>query len=175
MEKLSKNISRLVFKRNIPYKMETYILNCEMLQVLAEMDGIQTVAAIAAKLNRQVGDLVTTFATLYQQKLIFLVRPDPTIITQPSARGYGFHGSRMGITNGYENANALNGKAGCHDKANKYFEHGVLLLKRRFYKKALQQFELALELDPKNRLCHAYINRILKLLKRDVNRHLSAT
>ncbi len=83
MTKLSQNISNLVFRRNIPLKLETYVLNCEMLQVLVEIDGIKTVAAIAGLLNKPVGELINTFATLYQQKLIFLVKPNPAIATQP--------------------------------------------------------------------------------------------
>ncbi len=86
MAKLSQNMSNLVFRRNIPFKLETYVLNCDMLQVLAEMDGIKNVAAIAADLDKGVEDLVTTLATLYQQKLIFLVKPDPSIVPQSDVK-----------------------------------------------------------------------------------------
>ena len=83
MAKLYQNISKLVFRRNIPFKLETYIVNCVMLQVLAELDGIKNVSAVAAKLNRKVQDLVTTFAALYQQKLILLVNPNPAVVSRP--------------------------------------------------------------------------------------------
>ena len=83
MAKLYQNISNLVFRRNIPFKLETYIVNCEMLQVLAELDGIKNVSVIAAKLNREISDLVTTFAALYQQKLILLVKPNPAVVSKP--------------------------------------------------------------------------------------------
>jgi len=82
----SQSISKLVFRRNIPFKLETYVLNCEMLQVLVEMDGIKDVGAIAAKLNKTVGKLVNTFATLYQQKLIFLVNPKAAMGTEPPVK-----------------------------------------------------------------------------------------
>jgi tetratricopeptide (TPR) repeat protein len=175
MAKLSQNISKLVFRRNIPFKMETYVLNCEMLQVLVEMDGIRTVAAIAAKLNRQVGDLVTTFATLYQQKLIFLVKPNPAIITQPAAKVTIIDNSKERTAGVFEKTDEAYKKEGPNERAVKCYENGLIFLKRRLYRKALHQFELALEFDPQNRLCHAYIQKILKLLKRDKNRHLRIT
>lgn len=102
MAKLTQNISKLVFRRNIPFKLETYILNCEMLQVLAEMDGIKTVAAIAAELNKQVGDLVNAFAALYQQKLIFLVKPNLAAITQPIPKVQVADESKKSVGNGLE-------------------------------------------------------------------------
>lgn len=86
MTKLSKNIPNLVFRRNIPFKLETYVVNCEMLQVLAELDGIKNVSDIAAGLNKQVSELVTTFATLYQQKLILSVKPNQSVIDPPPSK-----------------------------------------------------------------------------------------
>lgn len=86
MNRMSQNISNLVFRRNIPFKMETYVLNCEMLQVLAEMDGIKDVAGIAAALNKPLGDMMTIFAALYRQKLIFLIKPDPSGAKHPSPK-----------------------------------------------------------------------------------------
>jgi hypothetical protein len=89
MAKLSQNISNLVFRRNIPFKLETYVLNCEMLEVLVEIDGIKTVAAIAALLNKSVDQLINPFATLYQQKLIFLLKPNPAIAAKPHSETLG--------------------------------------------------------------------------------------
>jgi len=86
MTKLSKNISNLVFRRNIPFKLETYVVNYEMLQVLAELDGIKNVSDIAARLNKQVSELMTTFATLYQQKLILSVKPNQAIVNHPPSK-----------------------------------------------------------------------------------------
>lgn len=155
--------------------METYVLNCEMLQVLAEMDGIRTVAAIAAKLDRQVGDLVTTFATLYQQKLIFLVKPNPTIITQPATNVSIFDKPKERNSGGFLKANKAYKRGGSNRRAAKCYGNGLVFLRHRSYKKALHQFELALELDPQNRLCHAYIQKILKLIKREKNRRSRTT
>jgi tetratricopeptide (TPR) repeat protein len=57
-----------------------------MLQVLAELDGIKNVSDIAAGLNKQVSELVTTFATLYQQKLILSVKPNQSVIDPPPSK-----------------------------------------------------------------------------------------
>jgi hypothetical protein len=251
-----------------------------MLQVLVEMDGIKNVAAIATILNKHVGDLVTTFATLYHQKLIFLVKPNPTIVSQsdlvenPSAKlnsigltrasvssmqikkdlSIHHHVSRkmndnqillsgnhntiaesMSPTFSHNvrvdtkspitkiNQNTINSKDSklvntipqkvnrtfhlpnsqlidthkvrdtrlplrpikggvygqkkaplpkfdqfkeCPTKeAMEYFEKGLAYLQRRSYKEALHQFQIALKLDPDNRLCRANIQRIKKVLQ----------
>ncbi len=83
MSKRSLNISEIVFKRNIPSKLETYVFNCDMLRVLAEMDGTKTVAAIAADMNKAAGDLVTILAALYKRKLISIVKPRTTVLPRP--------------------------------------------------------------------------------------------
>jgi hypothetical protein len=85
MNRTSQNLSRLVFRRNIPVKMETYVVNCEMIQVLAEMDGTKDVTAIATALNKTLGDMMTIFAALYRQKLIFLVKSDLPGADRPSS------------------------------------------------------------------------------------------
>jgi hypothetical protein len=84
--KPTKNISNMVFRRNIPFKLETYVVNCEMLQVLAALDGIKNVSDIAAGLNKQVSELMTTFATLYQQKLILSVKPNHSVVNSPPSQ-----------------------------------------------------------------------------------------
>lgn len=287
MAKLYQNISNLVFRRNIPFKLESYIVNCEMLQVLAELDGIQNVSVIAAKLNKEVPDLVTTFAALYQQKLILLVKPNPAVVFHPPpkitilndikeidrknlnpssplkqtprpgkqpirhnqvgekvfrtqndlkklpsapALNYSTHRNRSKSNDkkhnviskeAFELDRNVDGKkrnprsdifrinkpkhSGPHQvfdkpllsgqpstftikrdgsdlpefdhlevntnagfsnqKAIKYFEIGLALLKQRSYKAALTQFEKSLGLNPQNRLCRANIQRIRKILE----------
>jgi hypothetical protein len=48
-----------------------------------------------------------------------------------------------------------------------HFEKGVALLQHSAFKEALQHFEMALELDPQNRLCRANIQRIQEKLAPD--------
>jgi hypothetical protein len=57
-----------------------------MLQVLAALDGIKNVSDIAAGLNKQVSELMTTFATLYQQKLILSVKPNHSAVNSPPSQ-----------------------------------------------------------------------------------------
>jgi hypothetical protein len=287
MAKLYQNISTLVFRRNIPFKLETYIVNCEMLQVLAELDGIKNVSVVAAKLNRKVPDLVTTFAALYQQKLILLVKPNPAVVSTPPpkitirndikeidrknlnpssslkqnhrpakqpvrrnqigqkvfrsprvlkklpsapALNYSAHRNRdksdnkkhhvppkevfeldrnvdgkkqdpgsgifrinkpkqsdlhqvddKSLSSGQPSTFTINRDGSdlpefdhlevnmdagfSNQKAIKYFEIGLALLKQRSYKAALTQFEKSLGLNPQNRLCRANIQRIRKILE----------
>ena len=52
-------------------------------------------------------------------------------------------------------------------EAIEHFEEGLELLRRNAFKEALHQFEMALELDPQNRLCRANIQRIQEKLTPD--------
>jgi hypothetical protein len=52
-------------------------------------------------------------------------------------------------------------------KGIEYFENGLVALQDKLYKEALIQFELAIDLDPQNRLCRANIQRIKRILGED--------
>jgi hypothetical protein len=52
-------------------------------------------------------------------------------------------------------------------KGIEYFENGLAALQDKLYKEALIQFELAIDLDPQNRLCRANIQRIKQILGED--------
>lgn len=64
-----------------------------------------------------------------------------------------------------ENNAAPSGESGSAESV-KHFENGLAALQRGSYKKALAEFEAALQHDPENRICKANIQRIRKILSK---------
>ncbi|MFW6325097.1 MAG: hypothetical protein ACOC0U_08555 [Desulfovibrionales bacterium] len=70
----SRDISQMVFIRNVASHLENYSFDFEMLQVLDAVDGTRTVTEVADSLGKEVADLKATFDKLYKQGLVLSVQ-----------------------------------------------------------------------------------------------------
>jgi hypothetical protein len=76
MDPLSEKLSGVIFKRDISQDMGEISIDADMLKVLAEVDGIRDVAAIAKNTGLSIIQLRKVLKQLYQHKLILRVKAE---------------------------------------------------------------------------------------------------